>query len=258
MRKINLVLLIGLFTLASCGGTGGKKPAYDPFKASPEALSFIKKMNKKFSEIPVNFGGLKVSFVRHGLKESKYLIIKNEMSTGPDAPNSFGSISYTAIDMTNYKEDIPLDELDYKSYDNLSFNSTDSTYIHEQSGMIFEETEATSKDLEKVGAFIQDYKNELVADAIGAEFGLSEERSYDVARLVTNWQRLESKREMTKSDMNLFTNELFGSDFSDVENSLKEYLSGSEESLDKLTEKAASINDISPEHMSEIISELLL
>lgn len=258
-KGIGSFFIGGLLLLTSCGGGNGNGPdPYNPLKQSPDAKSFIAKMNKKFSEIPAQFGGLKISFVRHGMKEAKYLIIKNEITSGTGAPNDFGSTSFTAIDLSNYNENVPLEELDYKAYDDVIFNANTGMYDHEASGLSFEETSGNSKDLEKAGAFIEDYKNEMVAEAIGYEFGFSEERSYKVAKLVSSWNKISSKRDMTRADMDMFTHELLGVDSREVESSIKGAITGDNSGIEELTNVAADVNDISPEHMSEIISEILM
>ena len=106
----------------------------------------------------------------------------------------------------------------------------------------FEESAEYKKDLESM-AF--DVESEMLVD-----FGLSEEKSIKIARLANHYSKLISKRALTAKEKDLFTKELTGLSFEKAaEMMVHDY--------DGLIEKAAELNETSPEAIKELISEVM-
>lgn len=156
-----------------------------------------------------------------------------------------------------HKEKYVLKQVKYEYetpiYENVMVTKT--RYRDNDTGVIFEQTQ-NPKDLEKIGAFLEQDDINKVADHLGQKFGLSEERSRSVAKLLGNFSKLSEQRSMTPADYDYLTKNLLGSDFSAFQEAQNQAINGNNEHMDDLIERAASLNQISPEHMQKIISEL--
>lgn len=122
----------------------------------------------------------------------------------------------------------------------------------------FEEIATYSKDLEKIGAINEEVLNEIIAEKLSSEFGLNEKRSYEISRLLVNWKRIMNRRAVTESDSSLFLNEVLGSSYSEVVDAITNAMNGDDSKYSVLIEKAARVNNVDPEHMNDIISEIFM
>lgn len=127
-----------------------------------------------------------------------------------------------------------------------------------QGEFVFEEGAEGSKDLEKVAAVMESYKVAKVGEAMSAEFGLSEERGIEIAKVASQMQKLAKKRGLTEADANAFSKELLGVDLKKAESAFLKKAAGENEEFEKLLESAAQANEISPEHMNKIINDIFL
>lgn len=127
-----------------------------------------------------------------------------------------------------------------------------------QGEFVFEENGEGSKDLEKVSALMESYKVERMGSAMASEFGLSEERGIEIAKMATQMQKLLKKRALTEADANVFSKELFGVDMAKAQNAIVKKMAGDDSEFDQLLDQAAAANEISPEHMNKIISDLFI
>lgn len=123
---------------------------------------------------------------------------------------------------------------------------------------ILEETHSNEKDLEKIGAFQEEFEREQIGELLVAEFGLSEERGTAISKLVQSWEKLANKRQMTAKDANLFASQIIGTDINTATDAYKKHIEGNSQSYESLLDKAASENNTSPEHMAELIEELII
>ena len=122
---------------------------------------------------------------------------------------------------------------------------------------VFEQTETTIKDLEKAGAIKEAYKTAKVSELLSAKYGLSEERSEKVAKMMSQWEKLSKQRQMTDADANVFSKEVLGVDIASAQAALGGQNSDGGLTLDSLIEKAAEVNGITPEHMNGLVSEFI-
>jgi len=118
---------------------------------------------------------------------------------------------------------------------------------------IFSEADSSIKDLELMGANMEQFQNENLGEILSVNYGLSTERSSKVARLITQYKKLSTKRSLTPTEQNYFSHELLGTNYENAFNSLT-----SGENLDNLLEKAADVNGTTPEAVSTILSEIFL
>ncbi len=136
------------------------------------------------------------------------------------------------------------------SYYNDSFGSYAGEFV-------FEQTEATMKDLEKAGALKEAWKTAKVSELLSAKYGLSEERSEKVAKMMSQWEKLSKQRQMTDADANVFSKEVLGVDITAAKDAFEGSAAGDNASLNNLIEKAAEVNGITPEHMNGLVSEMI-
>jgi len=152
------------------------------------------------------------------------------------------------------------DVYDYITYNNdrmyydLDYNGG-NVYEDYWTGVQFEETTATSKDLAKVAAIKEGVRLKKSADALKAEFGFSEKRSVEIARMA---QKLASapKASMTEKDYDAFAKELLGSSVNQFKSAITKSMQGSSQDLNKLVDQAAKVNGVGPEHMNKIVNGL--
>ena len=134
-------------------------------------------------------------------------------------------------------------------------------YSLEEGGVVdmkFSEVQGSAKDLEKLAAFKETYKMKKMQDLLTYDFGLSEKRSENVAKLVLNWKRISKKRAMSDADADAFSKSLIGVNINKATEAFKKSLEGDKASFEGLIEKAAEVNGTSPENMKSLFDNLLL
>ena len=137
------------------------------------------------------------------------------------------------------------------------YNVTINDY-HGVNGMVFEDGTSDKKDLEKIAAEMEGAEVSEIAENLVAKFGLSEVRATEVAKLQNAYSKISSKRSLTQKDQDTFTKELLGSDYASAQAALESHLNGDSDKMEELLEKAAEINGTTPEHMTEILGDVLL
>jgi len=111
------------------------------------------------------------------------------------------------------------------------------------------------KDLEAMGSQIESERFKNLAERLEANYGLSTDRANSVARNISAYNRLATKRSLTSREQNFFSKELLGVNYKNARNAI---LSGDKKDLDNLLETAADTNETSPEQVSAIINEIFL
>lgn len=119
-------------------------------------------------------------------------------------------------------------------------------------GRLYEISSAGSKDLEKIAGIQEAVQVSSLATQFAGNYGLSEERSFQIAKTVAAFNKVAQTRSMTAQDANHFTQEVMGVDFSELADAAT-----GEGDLNYLIEKAAQINGVSPEHMEQIVGDLI-
>ena len=114
------------------------------------------------------------------------------------------------------------------------------------------------KDLEGMGAKKEFIEIENSAANFQSQFGLSEERSFEVAKIVNAYNKIGKKRALTTKDRNIFTHSLLGVDYKSSKKALESHIQGDENALTDILEKASDVNGISPEQVQELVGDYLL
>lgn len=148
---------------------------------------------------------------------------------------------------------------DLSYFDNQAIPATyiGGGYYQDIDGFIYEETSASAKDLEKMGVAMENLNNAKFGKDISEKFGLSEERSLDVAKMVSSYKKLSKSRAMTESDADSFMVKLLGTDAKTTMDAFNDLKEGNAEKFDSVLEQAAKVNGTSPETVRAIISETI-
>ena len=141
------------------------------------------------------------------------------------------------------------------SAENLRFGYSDHYYHQIPNGNweLYAESSQSIKDLEALGANLENETTETLGEKLVTKYGLSTDRADAVAKNIYAYNRLTSKRSLTDREKNFFSNELLGADYDLVVDSFS-----SGEGVDELLEQAADVNGTSPEQVGAIINELFL
>jgi hypothetical protein len=139
--------------------------------------------------------------------------------------------------------------------DPFTTDLNDPHYFTDKNGAAFSEASDSIKDVDLIGANIENVRAEKLEEALSATYGLSTERAQVVAKNISAYQKLTSKRSLTEKEKNFFSTEVLGVSFKDAQNALT---SGNSEDLNKLLENAALKNGTSPEQVSAILNEIFL
>lgn len=113
----------------------------------------------------------------------------------------------------------------------------------------FEESTDNSKDLEKFGVNIEIQDIEKLSERL-ADYGMSADRSQKIAKLANYYSKLTSKRALNAKEKDMFTKELTGLSFDQAATQMVE-------DYDGLIEKAAELNETSPEAIKELINTIM-
>jgi len=136
---------------------------------------------------------------------------------------------------------------------NLTGYDVDLVYDH----YIFEQIANMYKDLEKMGARIERKDLDQRSLDLSLNYGLSQERSYEVARVLTHMDRISEKRSLTSRKKDMVSRQLLGIDYTTSKKALENLLQGDKEGMDELLEQGSKVNGITPEHVSDLITEFI-
>lgn len=110
-----------------------------------------------------------------------------------------------------------------------------------------------SKDLEKFGALMENLELDNISNHISVEFGLSQERGKEIARLVKFYARKGSLRSLTKSESDHIVQSVLGVTTADIEKAVS-----SNGEVENLYEKIAVRNETTPEHIKDLVSGIYI
>lgn len=124
--------------------------------------------------------------------------------------------------------------------------------------LLLSEVSMTNKDTIKRQAVVEQYLVVEMAKQVKGKFGLSAERSLQVAKAANHFRKYATKRALTEEDTNAYASEIVGVSFKQVEKAFDASLKGDLSKMNNIMEKAAEKNGVSPEQMSQIVSKILL
>jgi hypothetical protein len=240
-----------------------------------KALSFMTDLQKHYA---ASTSSSSISFVKFGKEDKNYVVLKYTSYDPATYSPSTGAVTvldqyYIAIDLKSYVGGQNLTGIvNYFStntlYSNLS-DMGDGTFrcigsagctnfsgASASSTMVFEKTQPSLRDLESAAALVEDLDIKNKAENLAAKFALSEERAFEVSKLLSQWNKLSHRRSMTDADAEAFSMELMGAKVSEVQKAYLKSLYGNTSELESLINRAAEVNGISSENMNRIVEEL--
>ena len=229
MQKL-FMLISMLFVLVSCG----------------ERKDMIQKLQSLYDQL-VGPGQVQVESVKKRSEQKGYFVVKL----------TYGSqVSWVALNYGDWDKDTVMtvalvNQMEANGDAVLVTPNGNGTYTGTD-GKLYETTTMSSKDLEKTAGIAESVKVGQLASKFASEFGLSEERSLQIAKTYTAFKKVSTTRSLTEADANHFTNEVLGVSM----NELYEATTNAQD-LNSLIEKAAEKNAISPEHMNEIVNMIV-
>jgi hypothetical protein len=258
--SVSLALSLSAMVLvAGCGGGGGaggstqtdstgKTISHDDL-----ANMFIDKFNLEASDPHATL----YHWEKKDTQQFDYIVVNVDKSQNKDWTEEYNAINIgawtpgmNAHDYVAQNSDKVVDVKLISLYD--AFNPS---LFRAADGREFEETSATSKDLEKVMAYKQQFKMESVTEKLRSEFGLSAARSMQIARLATKLASAP-RASMTDKDYDAFSKEIIGSSITEFKAAAQSAARGDSQTMNSLIDKAAQVNGIGPEHVNQILNAL--
>ncbi len=135
----------------------------------------------------------------------------------------------------------------------VEYNQNDGLY--HGGGYKFEETKYSQKDLEKVGQKIEQVNLTKISSHLLSDYGLSENRSLKIAKVVQNWKKNSKLRNMTDRDAQVLFKKIVGFDFKKSVKALKAKYEGDSDELEKLFEESGNFNGTDPENIRFIFNK---
>lgn len=138
-------------------------------------------------------------------------------------------------------------------YGNKTETTTD--FKDPVTGIIFEEGDYSSKDLESIGAALNDETIATVRNGLVSQFGLSESRAGELASMANSMSSVlkNQGRAMTERDLQALQVKAMGFTASDFINAKK---AGDKKHLTELAERAAKLNKISLEQAKRLLNQM--
>lgn len=240
MKTLKALLALAIVTsLVACGGGGGSTSTGGVYFTHAQlAQEFVRRVNIDL--------GWDVELVKTNTLKYDYIVVYDW---------DYGTYDAYYIGTYNPGENLG-------SYVNWNKNKfyydlipeSGNTYYDWYTGTRFEKAGASSKNLTVVKAFKQDLAIVKAAEKVRAKYGLSEEKSLDVARFAYNIQAKPAGT-YKNSDFDKFAKELTGSTITDFQNDFK---SGNLISLTERIQKAAETTGMGPENMSTLIQDVFM
>ena len=126
--------------------------------------------------------------------------------------------------------------------------------IEDEIDVELSETTSYPHDLERIGALREEKTILKTTEKLIAEFDLSEDRAYEVSKIMYNWKEIYKSRAMTESDNNHIIQALTGCTIDDVKYTIS---SQNFEDYENFIEDAADFNGITTESMREIFNKFV-
>ncbi len=179
--------------------------------------------------------------------ERRWVVVSSTRVTSSYCPSFQYCTSYTdswGNPYYEYEED---------TYGWRNFNV--SIYTDPLSGIVFEQGDSASKDLEAVAATLEEENLATIKNGLVSQFGLSESRASELASMASSMKNIADSqgRALTERDLESLQVKSMGATLSDLK---KAKASGDTKAVEKMTAKAAQMNKISPEQAKRLMKQL--
>ncbi|HVK61736.1 MAG TPA: hypothetical protein VM432_09310 [Bdellovibrionales bacterium] len=244
MKVLKLVVAaLGIASmLTACGGGGGGSTSTGGVYYTHEQLA------QAFVDRAYGDAGIDAKLVKTNTLQYNYIVVYDY---------DYGTYDAYWIGGYNVGENVSdfISRNNSKMYYDLDY-AGGNVYEDYYTGTQFEETTGTSKDLAKVAAIKQQLQIKKSAEKLKAEFGFSEKRSTEIARLAAKLSSAP-KASMTDKDYDGFAKEIMGSTFTQLKSALNKSSQGNSADLNALVDQAAKVNGVGPEHMNQVLTGLI-
>ena len=122
---------------------------------------------------------------------------------------------------------------------------------------VFSEEYGSQKDLELIGSSLENNTVQALADSISDRFGLSDQRSYRISKVIYNVKKMGKLRRMTAKDTEILYRNVLGVSHNEIAKVMEKLKEGDNTSYEKLLEKISDHNETSPEHIRDLVSDFL-
>jgi hypothetical protein len=258
--------LLALSTfITACGGSGGNGDGAPGYTHNQLAELFVQKLNAS--------GDFEVQLAKSSTQRDGYIVVLdrstneynayniNGYSPEQDAVIFIGSTNqYSDLDyIPGYYQQYYSSRYDYGCECYVSSNYSvyvSATYRDRATGIVFEKTSGTPKDRMKLAALKEAFTVQNMASTLSANYGLSAERSQEVAKTTFLWQQ-QPKERMTDADHDRFAKEILGHSITDYKAAAQKASAGDRSALNQLIEDSARANGITAEDANQIVNGLL-
>lgn len=125
-------------------------------------------------------------------------------------------------------------------------------------GMIFDLNEAMEKDLEKIGASIENVNIQKLSKSLVNQYGFSMQRAREISFLKLNYDRMSKLRRISQNDKEVFFRKLTGLELTSAQKALEDSFSGNRQNLEKILRDSSEFNKVSPEALRSLIGDMFL
>jgi hypothetical protein len=237
---LSVATIASISLVTACGGGGGGGGcASGTVQVGPSGTCYDHaQLASLFVSRAFTDGGVSLSLMKTFTLQNGFIVVTDNFN---------GNINAINIDRWNPGTNSYNYMLTASTYYQL-IDNFNGTYTDFWTGITFEKSAPSSKDLMAMAAMKEAFDIKASAKNIQDQFGLSAERSVEVARLAVQLKNTPAAS-LTSADVDAVTKELVGSSMSQLKAA-----SGSKVEMDALLEKAAAINGVTVDHASQVIN----
>lgn len=259
MKKI----LIALFTVSlvvACGDDGGNGGGAPGYTHNQLAQLFIDELNLN--------SDVQFDLVKSSTKQFNYVVIYDIENDSYDAVNigTFRAGDDPLQHLETYRNYFDLDVIPGYYESGVSYSSLcdcyeesstwiPTSYRDRHANITFEKTMPTPKDRLTMAVLEEGVMVRKAASALSAKFGMSQERSFEVAELAVIWKNAPKDR-MSDAEHDLFAENVLGHSITEYKAAVEKQMSGDTEELNELISDTAELNGLSPEKANQIINSV--
>lgn len=234
---------------------GTVSEAYNSLGYNEHRVLFMSSYGNNFSDFPANTAGLAVLPAKGEITKS--LIVFSIFSQSVSDPTKFAQELYHETLHTLGFDHTFGDDYSIMNYDFTlkvsGLTDLDNARLAEKYPFSMEIT--TIKDLEKLAYQKESEKVEEMSYRLSDKFGLSSERSMEVAKTMVNISAIQNKRALTEWEQDMVSNKLLGFSYKVGKKALEKHIQGDSSNVDDLLNIAADKNGVSPENMRDLFTQ---